>query len=494
MSLLRSYAKYWRQLGTSYSFEFVASTLQAYPVATKALVSLFSVKFDPDIDLPDRGRGVRLADDPVSDAISGVATLDDAAFVLETFASLIRATVRTNFYQAKPHISTKFDPSGIDVLPTPRPAHEVWVYSPRLEGVHLRFGRTARGGLRWSDRQEDFRTEVLGLVKAQAIKNAVIVPDGAKGGFYAKLATGMADRTARLEEGQECYRTFIRGLLDVTYNIRFEDGGEVTVAPERVVRYDDDDDAYLVVAADKGTATFSDIANDVAGSYGYWLSDAFASGGSVGYDHKRMGITARGAWESVKIHFSELGIDPQTSGFTAVGIGDMSGDVFGNGMLLSRHIRLVGAFDHRHIFLDPQPDSAASFCERERLFRLPRSSWDDYDRTLISAGGGVWPRDARRLNLAKPVPQLLLWVLRIRLRSRVALVDEGVNMSYKYRTVRVRGTGLVGTIARKHGSGPDTYETSKDPSTSVVPVFFEATGEIRFFDRSMLEDVVAPVS
>jgi glutamate dehydrogenase len=234
----------------------------------------------------------------------------------------------------------------------------------------------------------------------------VIVPGGAKGGFYAKLAARMADRTARLEEGHECYRIFIRGLLDVTDNILFEDGARVTVPPPRVVRYDDDD-AYLVVAADKGTATFSDTANDVAASYGYWLGDAFASGGSVGYDHKRMGITARGAWESVKIHFSELGIDPQTSDFTAAGIGDMSGDVFGNGMLLSRHIRLVAAFDHRHIFLDPQPDSAASFGERERLFRLPRSSWDEYDRTLISAGGGVWPRDARRIPLTIKIAEAL---------------------------------------------------------------------------------------
>lgn len=397
VALVRAYTKYLRQLGTPHSFEFVASTLQAHPEATRALAELFTAKFDPDREGARRPAAVEDADAALASAMSRVSTLD-AAFVLEALASLLRATVRTNFYQDQPHISIKFDPSGIDVLPSPRPAHEVWVYSPRVEGVHLRFGRTARGGLRWSDRQEDFRTEVLGLVKAQVVKNAVIIPDGAKGGFYAKQAAGIADRTARLEEGKECYRTFIRGLLDITDNIRFDGADMASVTPPRVVRYDKED-AYLVVAADKGTAAFSDIANDVAGSYGYWLGDAFASGGSVGYDHKRMGITARGAWESAKIHFSELDMDLRTTDFTVAGIGDMSGDVFGNGMLLSRHVRLIAAFDHRHIFLDPAPDAAASFAERERLFNLPRSSWEDYDRALISDGGGVWPRNARSIPL-----------------------------------------------------------------------------------------------
>lgn len=417
VALLRCYVKYLRQLGTAHSFDFVASTLQAHPQATSSLVRLFQAKFEPD-QKPDeaptqpavgqtgRFAAVESADSDLSAALNNVATLD-AAFVLETLANLVRATVRTNFYQGKPYISLKLDPSDIAVLPKPRPKHEVWVYSPRMEGVHLRFGRTARGGLRWSDRQEDFRTEVLGLVKAQVVKNSVIVPDGAKGGFYAKHAPGISDRSARLQEGKDCYRTFIRGLLDVTDNIRFDENGHRTVVPPAdVVRYDGDD-AYLVVAADKGTATFSDIANGIAADYGFWLGDAFASGGSEGYDHKRMGITARGAWESVKIHFSELGLDPQSVDFTAAGVGDMSGDVFGNGMLLSRHIRLVAAFDHRHIFLDPQPDTGDSFAERERLFSLPRSSWEDYDRNRISDGGGVWSRTVRTIPLHPAVREAL---------------------------------------------------------------------------------------
>ena len=259
---------------------------------------------------------------------------------------------------------------------------EIWVYSPRVEGVHLRFGKVARGGLRWSDRREDFRTEILGLVKAQTVKNAVIVPTGAKGGFYAKqLPDPAADRGAWMAEGVESYKTFIRGLLDVTDNLVTTPEGEQLVPPADVVRHDDDD-SYLVVAADKGTASFSDIANGLAAEYGFWLGDAFASGGSVGYDHKAMGITARGAWESVKRHFSELDLDTQSEPFTVVGVGDMSGDVFGNGMLLSKHIRLLAAFDHRHIFLDPTPDEAVSFAERQRLFELPRSSWDDYNKAL----------------------------------------------------------------------------------------------------------------
>ena len=288
------------------------------------------------------------------------------------------------------------------MLPLPRPQFEIFVYSPRVEGVHLRGGKVARGGLRWSDRREDFRTEVLGLMKAQMVKNALIVPVGSKGGFVVKRPPADGGRDELLEEGIACYRTFLSGLLDVTDNIV---GGEV-VAPDRVVRYDDDD-PYLVVAADKGTATFSDIANEVSASYGFWLGDAFASGGSQGYDHKAMGITARGAWESVKRHFRELGATSSrpTSPWSA--IGDMSGDVFGNGMLLSRHIKLVAAFNHMHVFLDPDPDPEASFAERKRLFELPRSSWSDYDEALISEGGGVYPRTAKSIPISPQAGEAL---------------------------------------------------------------------------------------
>ncbi len=394
VALLRSYAKYFRQLGTPHSFDLVSSALLTQPGVTRALADLFQAKFNPALS-GDRSKTVASAEVALTAATDRVTTLD-AAFVLETLGVLIKATVRTNFYQYKSHISVKFDPAGVKVLPSPRPAHEIWVYSPRVEGVHLRFGLTARGGLRWSDRPEDFRTEVLGLVKAQTVKNAVIVPDGAKGGFYAKRSADLSSRDELLAEGQECYRTFISGLLDLTDNLTFLADKRNVVSPPHVICYDGPD-SYLVVAADKGTAAFSDIANDVAASYGYWLGDAFASGGSVGYDHKKMGITARGAWESTKTHFSELGLDTSSTDFTVTGVGDMSGDVFGNGMLLSKHIRLVAAFDHRHIFLDPTPNASESWRERARLFKLPRSSWDDYDRSLISEGGGVWPRNARSI-------------------------------------------------------------------------------------------------
>src|ERR1700755_1639191 len=297
------------------------------------------------------------------------------------------------------------NPGLIDELPLPRPRFEIFVYSPRVEGVHLRFGFVARGGLRWSDRREDFRTEILGLVKAQAVKNAVIVPVGAKGGFVVKqpprlIGDPAADRDAQRNEGVACYKLFISGLLDVTDNVDRASGDVVT--PQNVVRRDGDD-AYLAVAADKGTATFSDIANEVAASYGFWLGDAFASGGSVGYDHKAMGITAKGGWEAVKRHFREMGVDTQTEDFTVVGIGDMSGDVFGNGMLLSKHIRLLAAFDHRHIFIDPNPDAATSWEERRRMFELPRSSWDDYNRSLISEGGGVYSREHKTIPISDQV-------------------------------------------------------------------------------------------
>ncbi|UGY91732.1 NAD-glutamate dehydrogenase [Streptomyces gobiensis] len=402
--VLRAYAKYLWQAGAKFGQGTMEETLQKNIHTTRLLVSLFEARL-----APERQRAGRELIDGLLEELEGaldqVANLDEDR-MLRSFLTVIKATLRTNHFQrdrdtGEPHsyVSMKLDPQAIPDLPAPRPEYEIWVYSPRVEGVHLRFGKVARGGLRWSDRREDFRTEILGLVKAQEVKNAVIVPVGAKGGFVGKrLPAPAKDRDAWLAEGISCYRTFISGMLDITDNLV---GGEV-VPPADVVRHDEDD-TYLVVAADKGTATFSDIANEVAVSYGFWLGDAFASGGSEGYDHKRMGITARGAWESVKRHFRELGHNTQTQDFTVVGIGDMSGDVFGNGMLLSEHIRLVAAFDHRHIFLDPEPDAAVSFAERRRLFELPRSSWADYNTKLLSKGGGVYPRTAKSIPVTPQV-------------------------------------------------------------------------------------------
>ncbi|MBT2366917.1 NAD-glutamate dehydrogenase [Streptomyces sp. ISL-10] len=397
--VLRAYAKYLRQAGSTFSQDYMEDTLRNNVHTTRLLVSLFEARMSPD----RQRAGTELIDgllEEVDGALDQVASLDEDR-ILRSFLTVIKATLRTNFFQAaqsgKQHgyVSMKFDPQAIPDLPAPRPAFEIWVYSPRVEGVHLRFGKVARGGLRWSDRREDFRTEILGLVKAQMVKNTVIVPVGAKGGFVAKqLPDPSVDRDAWLAEGIACYRTFISALLDITDNMV---AGEV-VPPAQVVRHDEDD-TYLVVAADKGTASFSDIANEVAVAYNFWLGDAFASGGSAGYDHKGMGITARGAWESVKRHFRELGHDTQTQDFTVVGVGDMSGDVFGNGMLLSEHIRLVAAFDHRHIFIDPTPDAAVSYAERRRLFELPRSSWADYNTALLSHGGGIHPRTAKSIPL-----------------------------------------------------------------------------------------------
>jgi glutamate dehydrogenase len=402
--MLRAYAKYLRQARATFSQSYMEDTLRRNVHTTRLLVNLFEARLGPSRS----AAGFELTDgllEELDGALDQVASLDEDR-ILRSFLTLIRATLRTNYFQkpaggGEPHsyVSMKLDPQEIPDLPEPRPEYEIWVYSPRVEGVHLRFGKVARGGLRWSDRREDFRTEILGLVKAQEVKNTVIVPVGAKGGFVGKrLPDQAADRDAWLAEGIACYKTFISGLLDITDNLVV---GEV-VAPKDVVRHDGDD-TYLVVAADKGTATFSDIANEVAESYGFWLGDAFASGGSAGYDHKGMGITARGAWESVKRHFRELGHDTQTQDFTVVGVGDMSGDVFGNGMLLSEHIRLIAAFDHRHIFLDPNPDAAVSYAERRRLFELPRSSWADYNTDLISSGGGVHPRSAKSVPVTPQV-------------------------------------------------------------------------------------------
>ena len=400
--VLRAYAKYLRQVGIAYSQDYIEDAVLTHRRIAVLLVRLFEARFDPAVPAEQRADREQELVDEVTGLIDEVTSLD-VDRILRSFLGLIRATLRTNHAfggrEAKPYLALKLEPQEIPGLPEPRPQYEIFVYSPRTEGVHLRFGSVARGGLRWSDRREDFRTEILGLAKAQAVKNAVIVPVGAKGGFVVKrppAPTGdaAADREAHRAEGIACYRMFISGLLDLTDNLA---GGQV-VPPENVVRHDGDD-TYLVVAADKGTATFSDIANEVAVSYGFWLGDAFASGGSVGYDHKAMGITAKGAWESVRRHFHELDLDPQRQQFTAVGVGDMAGDVFGNGMLLSDQIRLVAAFNHLHVFVDPEPDPAASFAERQRLFQLARSSWDDYDRGAISEGGGVWSRAAKSIPI-----------------------------------------------------------------------------------------------
>ncbi len=404
--VLRAIGRYLRQIGSTFSMEYIEEALVANPHLAAKVVGLFTTRFDPDRagSVDDRAEDAAAQVQDLLHALDDVASLD-ADRILRSFIGIVRATLRTNFFQIaddgshKPYVSMKLDCRKVPNLPQPRPMAEIWVYAPTVEGVHLRFGRVARGGLRWSDRREDFRTEVLGLVKAQMVKNAVIVPTGSKGGFVGKaLPDPAADRGAWMEAGKSAYRTFIRGLLDVTDN---RTGSDV-VGPDRVVRHDGDD-PYLVVAADKGTATFSDIANEISREYGFWLDDAFASGGSAGYDHKAMGITARGAWESVKRHFRELGVDTQAEDITVVGVGDMSGDVFGNGMLLSEHIRLVAAFDHRHVFLDPDPDAAASFAERQRLFALPSSSWADYDSALISAGGGVHPRSAKSVPVTPQV-------------------------------------------------------------------------------------------
>lgn len=404
--VLRAYAKYMRQIGFALSLSFIEGSLAANGRIARALVELFRLRFDPAQPAGTEGAaGEKVRE--IETALEDVDNLSEDR-VLRQFLALILATTRTNFWRRdaadkrRSFLSFKFDSAKVPDLPAPKPMFEIFVYSTRFEGVHLRGGRVARGGLRWSDRLEDFRTEVLGLVKAQMVKNTVIVPVGSKGGFVLKLAPPPSDRDAYLREGVACYQDYLRGLLDITDNRV----GEALVPPPQVKRHDGDD-PYLVVAADKGTATFSDYANGISKEYGFWLGDAFASGGSVGYDHKVMGITARGAWESVKRHFREMGIDTQTTDFTVAGIGDMSGDVFGNGMLLSRHIRLVAAFDHRHIFLDPSPDVSRSFAERERLFKLPRSSWADYDATLISEGGGIHARSAKSIPLTPQVKQVL---------------------------------------------------------------------------------------
>ncbi|MBO9545245.1 MAG: NAD-glutamate dehydrogenase [Caulobacter sp.] len=408
-ALIRALAKYRQQSGLDPSQGVQEQALSDHPGVARLILDLFQTKFDPAVraDLNQRKEQAKAVEGKITEALQAVESLD-ADRVLRRVAALVGAIQRTNFYQPgadgqpKPYISFKIASRELEDLPAPKPYREIYVSAPHVEGVHLRFGPVARGGLRWSDRRDDFRTEVLGLVKAQQVKNAVIVPVGSKGGFYPKQLPRGGDRDAIQAEAIRAYKTFLSGLLDLTDNI---DADNQVVPPPSVVAHDAQD-PYLVVAADKGTATFSDIANGVAESYGFWLGDAFASGGSVGYDHKVMGITARGAWEAVKRHFRELGKDIQTEAFTVVGVGDMSGDVFGNGMLLSKQTKLLAAFDHRHIFLDPNPDVAVSWEERDRMFKLPRSSWDDYDKSKISAGGGVFARSLKSIPLSKEVREL----------------------------------------------------------------------------------------
>ncbi len=406
VSLLRAYCKYLLQTRLPFSQAYMENSLSQNPDIAAKLVQLFECRNDPSASLGVRERRSVKHRQEILSMLDDVASQDDDR-ILRSFLSVIMATLRTNYFQhakndeAPNYLSFKLNPREVPDLPKPRPMYEISVYSPRVEGVHLRGGRVARGGLRWSDRREDFRIEVLGLMKAQMVKNTVIVPVGAKGGFVVKqLPTGSREEV--MAEVIACYKIFINGLLDITDNIV----DDVIHPPENVVRHDDDD-PYLVVAADKGTATFSDIANSVSIEHGFWLGDAFASGGSVGYDHKKMGITARGAWESVRRHFREIGVDTQEEPFSVAGIGDMSGDVFGNGMLLSPHIKLQAAFNHMHIFLDPDPDPAASLAERQRLFDMPRSGWDDYDQKLISKGGGVFSRKEKQIKLSKEVRTML---------------------------------------------------------------------------------------
>jgi glutamate dehydrogenase len=408
VSILRAFAKYERQIGGRFSQHYIENTFSRYPEIAKLLINLFINNFDPKnkmtVKAKEKATSKLLTD--IENSLDCVANLDDDR-IIRRFVEMINATIRTNYFQADPlsgdksYISFKIMPERISEMPQPVPKFEIFVYSPQIEGVHLRGGKVARGGLRWSDRSEDFRTEVLGLVKAQQVKNTVIVPVGAKGGVVCKqLPNG--SRQEIFEAGKECYRTFIRALLDITDNII---AGEV-VPPTDVVRLDEDD-AYLVVAADKGTATFSDVANEISEEYGFWLGDAFASGGSVGYDHKAMGITAKGAWESVKRHFREMDIDCQNTDFTCLAIGDMAGDVFGNGMLLSKHTRLQAAFNHMHIFIDPNPNANESYQERQRLFTLSGCTWEDYNKDLLSKGGGIFARHVKSIKLTPEIRRLI---------------------------------------------------------------------------------------
>lgn len=405
VTVLRTYAKYFKQIGFTFSQDYIITALNHNAELAKKLTQLFELQFDP-LMIDNREDKIHALVGEILTDLDHVANLDEDK-IIRQYVQAITSTLRTNYYQVNEkghfnnYVSLKLNCKTITGVPRPYPMFEIFVYSPAFEGVHLRGGKVARGGIRWSDRKEDFRTEILGLMKAQQVKNAVIVPSGAKGGFVTKQLPVNGTREELFAEGIKCYKGFIRGLLDITDNYK---NGQI-IKPTNVICYDDDD-AYLVVAADKGTATFSDIANEISLAYQFWLGDAFASGGSIGYDHKKMGITAKGAWESVKRHFYEMGKDIQSSDFTVVGIGDMAGDVFGNGMLLSRHIKLVAAFNHMHIFVDPDPDTELSYKERERLFALPRSTWADYNKKLISKGGGIFNRNAKSIVVSKEMKQI----------------------------------------------------------------------------------------
>ncbi|MDE1901341.1 MAG: NAD-glutamate dehydrogenase [Alphaproteobacteria bacterium] len=397
VAVLRAFARYLRQLRIPYSHDMMAAAFLSYPQMAQQIYALFFLRHNPAFK-GKREEAARLIEARIAEGMADITALEDDR-IIRRYLNLVQSSLRTNLFQTdangapKSYISIKFDSHAVDFMPLPKPLYEIFVYSPQVEAVHLRGGKVARGGIRWSDRRDDFRAEILGLMKAQMVKNSVIVPVGSKGGFIVKRPPAEADKFQA--EGIACYKVMMCGLLDITDNLS---DGKI-VPPHNVVRHDGDD-PYLVVAADKGTATFSDIANGIAQQYGFWLDDAFASGGSAGYDHKAMGITARGAWEAVKRHFREIGKDTQKEDFTVIGVGDMSGDVFGNGMLLSEHILLQGAFDHRHVFCDPAPDAAASFAERKRLFALPRSSWADYDRKLISKGGGIFARSDKAVKIS----------------------------------------------------------------------------------------------
>ncbi|MDO9428837.1 MAG: NAD-glutamate dehydrogenase [Methylobacterium sp.] len=458
VALLRGLGRYLRQLRVRYGQDYLAATLSQHPAIATRIVALFHSRFDPaGQDHAAREAAIRAE---IETALSDVTSLDEDR-ILRRFVNLVEAAVRTNFFQTRDDggmretIAFKFACSKVSGMPLPRPFFEIFVYAPRLEGVHLRYGYVARGGLRWSDRPEDFRTEILGLVKAQQVKNAVIVPVGAKGGFFPKRLPPASDREAWLAEGTESYRVFIRTLLELTDNIV----DDAIRPPADTVRHDSDD-AYLVVAADKGTATFSDIANALSLERGHWLGDAFASGGSQGYDHKRMGITARGAWEAVKRHFREMDVDVQSDPVTVVGVGDMSGDVFGNGMLLSRSLRLVAAFDHRDIFLDPAPDPAASFAERRRLFDLGRSSWRDYDTALVSPGGGVFSRSLKTIPLSSEIQAVLGF-------ERAEATPAEVMQAILKAPVDLLWFGGIGTYVR---AGSETDEDAGDRANDAVRI------------------------
>src|SRR3989338_3009020 len=460
--MLRAHARYLKQIGVAYSQTYIAETLIANAAITKQLVALFHVCFDPALarDINES----KCIENQIAHALNDVKSLDKDK-IIRRYLNLLHATLRTNFYQktetgvAKKYFSFKFDSHKIAELPEPWPRYEVFVYSPEFEGIHLRAAKVARGGVRWSDRREDFRTEVLGLMKAQQVKNSLIIPQGAKGGFVVKCLLPTDERQVRRDKGIACYKDFIRGLLDITDNLK----GQQVVMPNSVVRYDDDD-SYLVVAADKGTADFSDIANQVSQEYHFWLDDAFASGGKAGYDHKRMGITARGVWESVKRHFCTLNQDIENHDFTVVGIGDMAGDVFGNGMLLSKHIQLIAAFNHMHIFIDPHPNAAISFGERQRLFALPHSAWSDYNPQLISSGGGVFSRAEKSITVSSEMKKIF------NLSKDVITPNELIQSILK-ANVDLLYNGGIGTFIK---AASETHQDAEDRHNDAIRIDADA--------------------